>query len=173
VKLLIGSAAASYRRRPEFGVELSSPFFYGVVLMSFFHFGASATLALGLFVASGLPAAALSAKDCNAQYDAKKAAGALGGMNYSAFRRTQCDVDEGAKPQPVQAASTARQTAESAPVFPAALSSKYVAEKPGAARRHTCSDQFQANKTTNANGGLRWIQHGGGYYAQCNKRLKG
>ena len=35
---------------------------------------------------------------------------------------------------------------------------------------HTCLDQYNANK---ANGGLNWIQKGGGYYSECNKRLKG
>ena len=30
-----------------------------------------------------------------------------------------------------------------------------------------------ANKATNGNGGLKWIQKGGGYYSECNKRLKG
>jgi hypothetical protein len=29
------------------------------------------------------------------------------------------------------------------------------------------------NKATNANGGLKWIQKGGGYYSECNKQLKG
>ena len=35
----------------------------------------------------------------------------------------------------------------------------------------TCLDQYEANKTANANGGLKWIQKGGGYYSQCNRRL--
>jgi len=38
---------------------------------------------------------------------------------------------------------------------------------------HTCVDQYNANKASNANGGLKWIQKGGGYYSECNKRLKG
>jgi hypothetical protein len=37
----------------------------------------------------------------------------------------------------------------------------------------TCLDQYNANKATNANGGLKWIQKGGGYYSECNKQLKG
>jgi hypothetical protein len=28
------------------------------------------------------------------------------------------------------------------------------------------------NKASNGNGGLKWIQKGGGYYSECNKRLK-
>jgi hypothetical protein len=31
---------------------------------------------------------------------------------------------------------------------------------------------YQANKATNANGGLKWIQKGGGYWSECNKYLK-
>jgi hypothetical protein len=38
---------------------------------------------------------------------------------------------------------------------------------------HTCLDQYHANKANNANGGLKWIVKGGGYYSECNKRLKG
>jgi len=38
---------------------------------------------------------------------------------------------------------------------------------------HTCLDQYNANKGSNSNGGLHWIQKGGGYYSECNKRLKG
>ena len=36
-----------------------------------------------------------------------------------------------------------------------------------------CLDQYHANKASNANGGLKWIQKGGGYYSECNKKLKG
>ena len=37
---------------------------------------------------------------------------------------------------------------------------------------HKCLDQYNANKATNTNGGLKWIMKGGGYYSECNKRLK-
>jgi hypothetical protein len=37
----------------------------------------------------------------------------------------------------------------------------------------SCRDQYEANKTTGANGGLEWSQKGGGYYSACNDRLKG
>jgi hypothetical protein len=43
----------------------------------------------------------------------------------------------------------------------------------GKARMETCLDQYKENKATNGNGGLKWIQKGGGYYSECNKRLKG
>jgi hypothetical protein len=53
------------------------------------------------------------------------------------------------------------------------VDSKYSNEKPGRARRKTCLDQYKANKATSANGGLKWLQRGGGYYSQCVKKLKG
>jgi hypothetical protein len=37
---------------------------------------------------------------------------------------------------------------------------------------HTCLDQYKANKATNSNGGMKWIQKGGGYYSKCNAALK-
>src|SRR5450631_1991809 len=58
-------------------------------------------------------------------------------------------------------------------VFPTAIAPAYAKEKPGKARMKTCDDQYKANKTTNANGGLKWIQKGGGYWSECNKHLKG
>jgi hypothetical protein len=58
-------------------------------------------------------------------------------------------------------------------VFPTTVSPKYAGESSRKARMHTCLDQYKANKSTNANGGLKWIQKGGGYYSECNRRLKG
>src|SRR5580704_13116594 len=63
--------------------------------------------------------------------------------------------------------------APSTAVFPTAIAPAHAGEKPGKAREKTCLDQYNANKATNANGGLKWIQKGGGYYSECNKRLKG
>ena len=53
------------------------------------------------------------------------------------------------------------------------MSPKYTNESAGKARMHTCLDQYNTNKAANANGGLKWIQKGGGYYSECNKQLKG
>ncbi len=57
--------------------------------------------------------------------------------------------------------------------FPAAVDAKYAKETASKGRFKTCVDQYNANKPGNANGGLKWIQKGGGYYSECNKRLKG
>ena len=56
---------------------------------------------------------------------------------------------------------------------PSAVDPKYSKETAGKARMHTCVDQYNANKASNANGGMKWIQKGGGYYSECNKKLKG
>jgi hypothetical protein len=58
-------------------------------------------------------------------------------------------------------------------VLPKAVDPKYASETPGLARMHTCVDQYVANKATNSNGGIKWIEKGGGYYTVCNERLNG
>jgi psiF repeat len=58
-------------------------------------------------------------------------------------------------------------------VFPTGVSPQYSSEDPGKGRMHTCVDQYNANKATNGNGGMKWIEQGGGYYTECDKRLKG
>ena len=136
---------------------------------------------------------ALSMQECSAKYKAAKEAGTLGGMKWNDFRKAQCGADATAAPTP----STTPATAPSAPpatppkataakpsatpapaaagnpIFPSAVSPKYSGESAGKARMQTCLDQYRANKATNGNGGLKWIEKGGGYYSECNKRLKG
>jgi hypothetical protein len=58
-------------------------------------------------------------------------------------------------------------------VFPTTVSPKYSGESAGKARMQTCLDQYRANKANGGNGGLKWIEKGGGYYSECNKCLKG
>jgi len=59
-----------------------------------------------------------------------------------------------------------------APRFPSSVDAKYAGENAGRARLHTCRDQYRANKAGGGNGGLKWIQKGGGYYTACLKKLK-
>ncbi len=73
----------------------------------------------------------------------------------------------------VAPAAPATAAAPSTAVFPTAIAPEYGKEKPAKARMKTCDAQYKANKATNANGGLKWIQKGGGYWSECNKRLKG
>ena len=78
-----------------------------------------------------------------------------------------------AKPRKPEAAPAAAPGPSGPAIFPIAVDPKYAKESAGKARMHTCVDQYNANKATNANGGMKWIQKGGGYYSECNKKLKG
>ena len=69
--------------------------------------------------------------------------------------------------------NTAAAKPTSALVFPKGIAEQFAKEKPASARRKTCGAQFRANKASGGNGGLRWIQPGGGYWSECNKSLKG
>ena len=76
------------------------------------------------------------------------------------------------KKEETKAPETKAEPASTA-VFPKAVDPKYSKDSAGKQRQQTCLDQYNANKKTNSNGGLTWIQKGGGYYSECNKRLKG
>ena len=140
----------------------------------------------------------LTMKECSAKYKAAEAAGTLKGQKWNDFRKAECGADASAAPAATPAAApapaakpeekkpaakpaaTAAAKPEAKPspnpsnaVFPNAVSSKYSKESAGKARMHTCLDQYNANKAGNGNGGLEWIMKGGGYYSECNKRLKG
>jgi hypothetical protein len=129
-----------------------------------------------IFVSSGQPLQALTMKECSAKYQAAKTAGTLNGQKWREFRKAQCGADATAAAPtataPASGAAAAPSPAGNA-VFPTAVAPKYSKESAGKARMHTCLDQYNANKASNGNGGLRWIQRGGGYYSQCNKQLKG
>jgi hypothetical protein len=113
------------------------------------------------------PAHAKTMKECAAQWQEMKTSGQTGGMKYRDFTK-QCMSGEA----PAAGAPPAAAAGGGA-VFPSAVSSKYSGESAGKARMHSCLDQYNANKAGGANGGLKWIQKGGGYYSECNKRLKG
>jgi hypothetical protein len=141
------------------------------------------------------PAQALTAQECSAKYQAAKKDGSLGTMKWNDFRKAQCGADATPAAAPTAAAPAApaapavpktaakKETAPAAApaptmpmgnaVFPTAVDAKYAKESAGKARLHTCVDQYNANKATNGNGGMKWIEKGGGYYSECNKKLKG
>ena len=149
--------------------------------------------ALGIAIAS-VPAQAKNktVKECESEWKAAEAAKTTGGKKRAEFiaacRQEQAPAAAAAPAAPPPAAAPApapkptakkKETPMAAPaatgnaVFPSAVSSKYSKESAGKARMHTCLDQYNENKASNANGGLKWIQKGGGYYSECNKRLKG
>jgi hypothetical protein len=143
-----------------------------------------AAMLLGVSALAATSAQALTSKECSAKYKAAKEAGTLNGMKWNEFRKAQCGAEAAAEPAPAAApAGEAKPAAAKPPaappvvtgniMFPPTVSSKYSTESAGRARMHTCRDQYEANKANNANGGLKWIQKGGGYYSECNKHLKG
>jgi hypothetical protein len=137
--------------------------------------------------AATAPAQALTTQECSAKYQAAKTAGTLNGQKWNEFRKAECGADAvaapaaapaapkeaEAKPKKPAAAPAAAPMPSGPAMFPMAVDPKYAKESAGKARMHTCVDQYNANKATNANGGLKWIQKGGGYYSECNKKLKG
>ena len=112
-----------------------------------------------LAIVGTAPLSALTMQECSAKYRAAQASGTLGRTTWQDFRKTNCAMN-----------ATLGYTATT---FPKGISPKYRNESVGKARMHTCLDQYKANKAGNRNGGLRWIDKGGGYYSECNRRLKG
>jgi hypothetical protein len=149
----------------------------------------AAMLGAALFIAYLSDAHALTMQECSAKYKTAQAAGTLNGMKWNDFRKAECGPNASAAPTNSPAAGTAPAAAPPAtteatpppsgtgaptePVFPSAISPKYSSESAGKARMLTCLDQYKANKANNGNGGLKWIEKGGGYYSECNKRLRG
>ncbi|MGO4735932.1 hypothetical protein AB4099_05275 [Bosea sp. 2KB_26] len=162
----------------------------------------STALALGLFALAGgfvlpaaTPAQALTMKECSTKYNAAKTGNTLGGQSWNDFRKSQCSdaatpaaatpaaAPAAAQPKP-QMAAPAAAPAQAKPhaampaamgnaVFPAKIDPKYASETAGKQRFKTCNDQYNINKANGGNGDLKWIQKGGGYYSQCNAKLKG
>jgi hypothetical protein len=134
------------------------------------------------------PASALTMKECSAKYQEAKKANTLKGQKWNDFRKANCADDDASEndaaaavpetPAATPAAAPATTPAKpagkaKAAVFPKAVSPKYSNETAGKARLKTCVDQYNANKASNANGELKWIEKGGGYWSQCNAKLKG
>ena len=98
---------------------------------------------------------AISTPACYVKFLETKVAGKLNGKKWTDYRRDVCGEHE----------TTA--------IFPTVIAPKYTSEKDlDKARTKTCADQFTANKASNANGGLKWVEKDGGYYAECINRLK-
>jgi hypothetical protein len=136
----------------------------------------------------GTTAHALTMAECSAKYKAAKDNNTLNGMKWNDFRKAQCGSDASAAPAAAPATASApaaapAPAAKPAPapaptytgnaVFPHAVDPKYSKDSEGKQRMETCLDQYKANKANNGNGGMKWIQKGGGYYSECNKHLKG
>jgi hypothetical protein len=102
-----------------------------------------------------VPTAEKTVPGCALKYMAAELSGKLKGRKWKEFRQQECG------PGTAQV------------VFPATVAPKYSGQDPDKARMLTCADQFTANKATNGNGGLKWVEKSGGYYSECVVRLKG
>jgi hypothetical protein len=154
-------------------------------------------LIAGLTVATASWAESIE-KQCSVKYQAAKAANSLNGQTWNGFYKACAAELKGAPASTAAPASPPPATTTEAPaappperhkkkeeastpppeptgpvVFPSAVSPNYASQTPAKQRFHTCLDQYHANKATNSNGGLKWIEKGDGYYSECNKKLKG
>lgn len=160
----------------------------------------AALLVAGLSVA---PAHAMTAKECHAAFKTAKQNGSLNGQSYKAFKAASCgDISKAAAPAAASGATPTTTITPAAPataagpdsspagtkapitpkaavassgnvVFPTAISPEFSKLSAGRARQKTCVAQYNANKANGGNGSLKWIQKGGGYWSECNSRLKG
>ncbi len=163
---------------------------------------AGTALIIGFAFAAPAAGAESIKKQCSEKYQAAKAANTLNGQTWNQFYK-QCEAElrpaatpapapqatpapaPQATPAPAPAAAAAekpkkkKEPSGPAPVptgpivFPKAVDPKYASLSPHLQRLKTCDDQYKINKATNSNGGLKWIEKGGGYYSLCNKHLKG
>jgi hypothetical protein len=126
-------------------------------------------------------------KICGEKWQAAKASGATNGATWPKFLAdcrsnllapavtppASAPAQVGKpNPKPVSVPPASAKLA-GVPIFPSVISAKFAELRPAQARQKTCSAQYQANKTTGGNAGLNWLEKGGGYWSQCNKKLKG
>lgn len=150
---------------------------------SFFVSLVAAASLVGSSAAMAAPASGkLSFFACHKEFQNAKKNGTLNGQNYAAFKAAQCSGSTDKAQTSDNASKKAPSSRTSAPVapvssgsvvFPSRVSSEFSSLSAGKARQKTCLQQYNANKANGGNGSLKWIQRGGGYYSQCNSRLKG
>ena len=147
---------------------------------------AVAVSAFAVFAATS-PAQALTSQECSAKYQAAKTAGTLAGQKWNDFRKAECGADAAAaascdgcrrprtrqpsrrrKPRPLRPLPHRPVPPRSPPRW-----IRNIPRRPPARRGCTpASDQWKANKAANTTGGMKWIEKGGGYWSECNKKLK-
>ncbi len=147
--------------------------------MASFKLGVGVATLISAASLATMPLSALTMRECSAAYKSAQGSGTLGGMSWQEFRKARCGPgapapgavpgSAAAKPGPAPGGSAYTSGA----LFPSAIAPKYRDETAGKARMHTCLDQYRLNKASNANAGLKWVEKGGGYYSECNRRLKG
>jgi hypothetical protein len=128
-------------------------------------------ICIGLMLSAAPASAQSRMKACNDEWNKMKADNTVGDKKYADFRK-ECLSRTEAPDTSTTAAAKPSTSKSGGAVFPSSVSSKYSNESAGKARMHTCLDQYHANKAGSGNAGLHWIQKGGGYYSQCNAKLK-
>ncbi len=131
---------------------------------------------------SPTPLGALTVRECGIAYKKAQRSGALGGMGWHEFRKARCVArsttgseasgNRAAPPHSTLPPGGSAFLPGGRAVFPTAIAPKYRGETTVKGRRQTCLDQYRLNKASNLNGGLKWVEKDGGYYSECNKRLR-
>ncbi len=158
--------------------------------------GAFLTAALMIMGMSATAAHAMTAKECYKSFRAERKAGDLKGWNIRISKRRVAVTQLPRRHHPPlrkqrcrprrqrlllcrhwrlprrRRRSARRQPLRGVPFSRRQWRRSMPISNPVARVMQTCLDQYKANKASNGNGGLRWIQKGGGYYSECNKRLK-
>ena len=118
-------------------------------------------------------------KTCGEKWQAAKASGTTGGTTWPKFL-ADCRGSLSAAPEKAERPAAkpvsdppAGGKAVGTIIFPQNVAAKFADLRPAQARQKTCSEQYQANKASGGNGGLNWLEKGGGYWSLCNKKLKG
>jgi hypothetical protein len=83
----------------------------------------------------------LTAKECSVKYQAAKEAGTLGGMKWNDFRKSECAAGASAAATPAKATKTKTAT---------------TADEPKGLSMAQCSAKYQAAKSSNTLGGMKW-----------------
>ena len=149
---------------------------------------------IGAIALGASSAQALSLKECSDKYNVAKTGNTLKGKTWNEFRKAECAVTPAADAKtapeakapeakapeakkadvkPAVPAAKPATTTTGGKVFPKSVDAKFSSETLAKQRLHTCLEQYKAGKVANTNGGLKWIQKGGGYWSECNKSLKG
>lgn len=148
---------------------------------SAFFFSLIAASVVGSSAAVAAPASGkMSFFACHKEFQNAKKNGTLNGQKYADFKAAHCSnnsettaPEEAPKKEVKTTSAPAAPVASGNVVFPSGVSSEFASLSAGKARQKTCLKQYNANKANGGNGNLKWIQRGGGYYSQCNSRLKG
>lgn len=151
------------------------------MILSRFLFSLTLASLVGSSVATAAPAAKkMSFFACHKEFQDAKKNGTLHGQSFADFKTQHCSETKTTSSNTSSIPSTSSKPASpvksflsGGAVFPTRIDPEFSSLSAGKARQKTCLKQYHLNKENGKNGELKWIQRGGGYYSQCNTRLKG